>query len=161
RAGGTVDFLGLARVRLDGDRGTQALARGVDRRSDADGHRHLEAVRDRSLGSWDVVAHRFVRDRGRAPLGDGLSLAVAAARGDRGGIRMRQVFAISLLCATASVATAADINDYRRGIELDVKEKKPLVELDVPDLVYRTVMRADLGDVRVFNAEGQPVPHTL
>ena len=31
----------------------------------------------------------------------------------------------------------------------------------LPDAVYQGVTRADLGDVRVFNAEGQPVPHAF
>jgi hypothetical protein len=39
--------------------------------------------------------------------------------------------------------------------------ERPLIETLVPDEVYRTVTRPDLGDVRIFNAEGFPIVHAL
>ena len=49
----------------------------------------------------------------------------------------------------------------RRASRSSHRTAQPLVEATLPDAVYQGVTRADLGDVRVFNAEGQPVPHAF
>ena len=64
------------------------------------------------------------------------------------------------LCLAATVASAApDKNDYAQGIRVDSLSDRPLIELLLPDSVYQSITRADLGDVRVFNADGSPVAH--
>jgi hypothetical protein len=67
------------------------------------------------------------------------------------------VFAI----ATPTLAATPRLDDYASGITIEAATTRPVVQLDVPDLVYRTVVNADLSDVRVFNADGIPVPHAL
>ncbi len=52
-------------------------------------------------------------------------------------------------------------DDYVRGIDINSYESRPLVEILLPDEVYQGVTRADLGDVRVFNADGVAVPHAF
>jgi hypothetical protein len=52
-------------------------------------------------------------------------------------------------------------DDYAQGIEIVAPSGLPLVEMTLPDAVYMTVTRKDLGDMRVFNADGVPVPHAL
>jgi hypothetical protein len=50
--------------------------------------------------------------------------------------------------------------DFARGADIQA-DGGSIFQLLVPDDVYATVIRADLGDVRVLNAEGDVVPHTL
>ena len=67
------------------------------------------------------------------------------------------------LVAVASNALGAPpkLDDYAQGIDIVASSGLPLIEMTLPDAVYLTVTRADLGDMRVFNADGQPVPHAL
>src|SRR5690606_26016666 len=46
-------------------------------------------------------------------------------------------------------------------IVVDTSSERPIVELDLPDSVYRAIVSEDLSDLRVFNADGLPVPHAL
>lgn len=66
-----------------------------------------------------------------------------------------------LLLAAGAVAAAPRTEDYAQGIRIDAYSGRPLVETLLPDTVYQTIMRADLGDVRIFNADGMPVPHAF
>jgi len=71
-------------------------------------------------------------------------------------------FALVLLAlAPATFAAAPTTNDYAQGIRVDKLTDRPLVEAALPDELYRGVTRADLGDVRVFNADGLAVPHAF
>ncbi len=70
------------------------------------------------------------------------------------------LLAFTLLCA-AGVNAAPEVTDYAQGVEIFSYEGRPLVEVLVPDFVYQTATRDDLGDVRVFNAEGTAVPHAF
>ena len=62
----------------------------------------------------------------------------------------------------AGVAAAApNKNDYAQGMIVIAPNTQPMIETTLPDEVYRTVTREDLGDLRVFNADGMPVPHAF
>lgn len=80
----------------------------------------------------------------------------------KASMTVRALF-VSLSCVlSASVAAApASKNDYSRGMMVGASYSQPMVEVVLPDDVYRTVTRADLGDLRVFNADGLPVPHAF
>lgn len=69
--------------------------------------------------------------------------------------------AVAAVLATTVATAAPRPADYAQGIRLDTYAALPLAEVVLPDTVYRTVTRADLGDVRVFNADGAPVPHAF
>jgi hypothetical protein len=58
-------------------------------------------------------------------------------------------------------AAEPGVQDFARGAEIVVAQPADLYRIDVPDDVYRTVTRADLSDLRVFNAQGRGVAHTL
>lgn len=73
--------------------------------------------------------------------------------------RLTALFAL-LLTSSAFAATPRP-DDYAQGIRMDAYSGRPLVETVLPDTVYQTITRADLGDVRVFNADGVPVPHAF
>ena len=75
---------------------------------------------------------------------------------------MKFSFAAAFLCvAQGALAAAPTTNDYAQGIRVQALSDRPLVEAALPDDVYRTVTRADLADVRVFNADGIAVPHAF
>jgi Protein of unknown function (DUF3999) len=67
-----------------------------------------------------------------------------------------------MFAAGAACAAAPSLDDYARGIAITAAgADRPLIETTVPDVVYQKVTRPDLGDMRVFNAEGTPVPHAF
>jgi hypothetical protein len=65
-----------------------------------------------------------------------------------------------VLCLPA-LAAAEQPQDFAYGIPLAVDGREALYQVEVPRAVYEGVVRADLGDVRVFNAAGEVVPHAL
>jgi hypothetical protein len=67
----------------------------------------------------------------------------------------------SCLVAGMSVAASPSKNDYASGMTVESPYTQPMVETVLPDEVYRVVTREDLGDLRVFNADGVPVPHAF
>lgn len=68
----------------------------------------------------------------------------------------------AFLCfAQGASAAAPTADDYAQGIQMQAAPDRPLVETALPDDVYRTVTRADLADLRVFNADGVAVPHAF
>lgn len=75
---------------------------------------------------------------------------------------MKSMF-IGVGCLFATVAGAAppSKNDYASGITIQAAHTQPMIETVLPDEVYRVVTREDLGDLRVFNADGVPVPHAI
>jgi hypothetical protein len=58
-------------------------------------------------------------------------------------------------------AQAVSPDDFARGLRLDVAEGEAVQVLLVPPVVYQTVTTDDLADVRVFNGDGEEVPHAL
>lgn len=77
---------------------------------------------------------------------------------------MRAAFA-ALLCllALAAPATAEPLTsaDFAYGCPLPVADGNGLYGLDLPLAVYEKVLRADLGDLRIFNGSGEAVPHAV
>lgn len=77
---------------------------------------------------------------------------------------MKPHFKLTLLLLSLShpaFAAAPTANDYAQGIKIDALTDRPLIEAVLPDEVYQGVTRADLGDVRIFNADGAAVPHAF
>jgi hypothetical protein len=68
---------------------------------------------------------------------------------------------LTLLLAQGAVAATPTLDDYARGVLVEADTGLPLVEATLPDVVYASVTRADLGDVRVFNADGIAIPHAF
>jgi hypothetical protein len=63
-----------------------------------------------------------------------------------------------LLLAPALCAAAEKPQDFAFGVPIQVDGREALYEVEVPASVYQGVTRPDLGDVRVFNADDEPVP---
>ncbi|MEW5756244.1 MAG: DUF3999 domain-containing protein [Pseudomonadota bacterium] len=76
-----------------------------------------------------------------------------------------RTLAVVLLSCVAQVSLAADAplrpSDFAYGMTLQERQSAALYSLELPEEVYRRVTRADLGDLRVFNAAGEVVPHVL
>ncbi|MFT5699731.1 MAG: hypothetical protein ACI8ZB_002597 [Desulforhopalus sp.] len=51
--------------------------------------------------------------------------------------------------------------DFAEGYYLEVGDKGAVHSLELPEKLYRTVTDAQLKDVRVFNGEGEVVPHYI
>lgn len=69
---------------------------------------------------------------------------------------------VFLLFLIANIAAAAERPaDFAYGMAIEADAAHALQEIEIPAAVYRAVTRADLGDVRVFNGQGEVVPHAL
>ena len=77
---------------------------------------------------------------------------------------MKKLILILLLMAVLPVsAWAANLApaDFAYGLALEVDQDAPLYEVDLPQSIYEAVTQRNLGDIRVFNQQGEVVPHTL
>ena len=72
---------------------------------------------------------------------------------------MRQAIAICMLVAAGAAFAAERPADFAYGLPLEIDGKEALYEVTMPASTYRGVVRADLGDVRVFNGAGEVVPY--
>lgn len=78
---------------------------------------------------------------------------------------MRSVIICLLFCLAPFAASPANAEltpgQFAYGLPLSISGEQPFYELELPLAVYQTSQRDDLGDIRVFNAAGQIVPHAL
>jgi len=65
------------------------------------------------------------------------------------------------LLAVPAAAAELGQDDFAYGLRLEPERSAALYRLELPEAVYLGATRADLGDVRVFNAQGEAVPFTL
>jgi len=72
-------------------------------------------------------------------------------------------FALFCLLAAVTPVSANPLvpGDFAYGCPLPVAEGAGLHSVDLPPVVYEKATRADLGDLRVFNAAGEVVPHAV
>jgi len=69
---------------------------------------------------------------------------------------------LTLFFCTAGVALAGPTRDeFAYEAQISLKEPASLYRVPLTANVYQRVTRADLGDIRVFNAAGEIVPHGL
>jgi hypothetical protein len=77
------------------------------------------------------------------------------------------VFAVAAIaCAMPAVATSAKEkpltpDDFAYGLEVVVPGEAAAYRASLPLEVYQKLVRADLGDLRVFNERGEIVPYSL
>ena len=72
-----------------------------------------------------------------------------------------QIILIILLMLTTVETAPPGPHDFAYGLSLEVEGKSALWQLVLPATLYRRVTRPDLGDMRVFDAAGHVMPHTL
>jgi len=70
---------------------------------------------------------------------------------------------IALVFAACSVAAGAaeSPDDYAYAMPIAMDTQDALYQVELPPALYRGVTRADLRDVRVFNGQGEVVPHAI
>lgn len=69
-------------------------------------------------------------------------------------------FLLIILCAPVYAAQPAP-DDFAYGISLTPQTESAIYEFTLPQSVYCHITRADLGDMRVFNRQGEVVPYLL
>lgn len=65
---------------------------------------------------------------------------------------------LALLIAPVLSVAAEQPQDFAFGLPVEVDGREALYEVEIPASVYQGTTRADLGDLRVFNADGEAVP---
>ncbi|MCZ7018976.1 DUF3999 family protein, partial [Salmonella enterica] len=65
------------------------------------------------------------------------------------------------LCAALSASAAEGPADFTAKVPLTVSGEGPWYRLELPLAVQLSARQADLGDVRVFNAAGEPQAYAL
>lgn len=65
------------------------------------------------------------------------------------------------VCSTSVVGAELTPDQFAFGLSLETSGDQAFYELSLPLAVYQASHRTDLGDIRVFNAAGQVVPHAL
>ncbi len=70
------------------------------------------------------------------------------------------IFLILFLCG-AVCAKSPVPQDFAKGMILKTSGDRPFFSLEVPAGLYRKTVRADLGDIRVFNSANKIVPHVV
>jgi hypothetical protein len=66
-----------------------------------------------------------------------------------------------MLLLLTGLAVAEAPADFAFGVPLETSGPQALFQVELPPAVYEGVVRADLADLRVFNAAGEPVPHAF
>lgn len=76
---------------------------------------------------------------------------------------MRLVLIVLLVVLTFVSSHAEDLHlqDFSSAFQLTTDNDSALYSVAIPEVIYETVTRTDLGDIRVFNADGDVVPHVL
>lgn len=76
-------------------------------------------------------------------------------------MRILLLLVTAVLCLPGLVFAQLKMNEFAYGIRVDVHEKTAVATMSLPEQVYMNAYRIDLGDMRVFNAAGEPVPHMI
>jgi len=71
-------------------------------------------------------------------------------------------FGLGLLASSVGAVNKPVLkNDYAYGLPIEVSDEAAIYRLPVPEVVYTYLIKADFSDLRVFNAAGEVVPHSL
>jgi hypothetical protein len=73
----------------------------------------------------------------------------------------RLLFFTSMAVAAIVKADEPDLEQFARGYELKTDGSAAIYKLDLPQSIYQTTVRSDLGDIRVFNKDKKRVPHAI
>ncbi|QND97455.1 hypothetical protein SY91_04905 [Burkholderia cenocepacia] len=75
--------------------------------------------------------------------------------------RLAALLGLSLLASFAAADGAPNAGRVTQRFALDLDGSAAYYQLTVPQPVYAASRRDDLGDVRIFNGAGEPVPYSL
>ena len=74
---------------------------------------------------------------------------------------MRPAVLILALALAARAGAQERLEDFGYAVPIEFAPGDALYVLRLPEAVYRHAVRVDLGDLRVFNGAGEPVPYAL
>lgn len=74
---------------------------------------------------------------------------------------MKRLIALTLAACSVAAGAAESPDDFAYAMPIAVDGQDALYQVELPSAVYRGITRADLRDVRVFNAHGEVVPHAI
>jgi hypothetical protein len=75
---------------------------------------------------------------------------------------MKRIVALAFMGSVAVATFAAETpDDFAYAMPIAAEAGEALYQVELPPALYRGVTRADLGDLRVFNAKGEVVPHAI
>lgn len=74
---------------------------------------------------------------------------------------MKKLLTSLLLLPLTVLAAEPALEDFAGGFEISTDGSTAIYRVPIPAEVYDTVTRADLGDVRIFNQDKQPIPFAI
>jgi hypothetical protein len=74
---------------------------------------------------------------------------------------MKKSLLLLLFVAVSVCAEEPVLEDFAYGIELITDNSAPIYRLPIPQQVYQKIYRRDLGDIRIFNSNGQRIPYAI
>lgn len=74
---------------------------------------------------------------------------------------MMKWFVGLLITGAAMAGDEPPLEHFAEGYRLEIDGSAAIYRLPLPVEAYRTVVRRDLGDIRVFNSDGERVPHAV
>ena len=75
--------------------------------------------------------------------------------------RLNFLFLFSLVASVQADAGPPVPDDFAYGMTVETEGQASLWKVWLPEHIYQKVTRPDLGDIRVFDASGQVMPHLL
>ena len=93
-----------------------------------------------------------------------MSSCTDALYNDGNKINMKYILLLTFTFSFLPVTVYADepaLEDYAEGYELETDGGGAIYRVPLPEKVYQNIVRKDLGDLRVFNSEGQRVPFAI
>ncbi len=81
----------------------------------------------------------------------------------KSGARVNHAGWLAVVLLLAPLAAFADLSpsDFAYTAEIETQGQAAIYRIWLPDSVYSGVRRTDLGDLRIFNADGGVVPHGI
>src|SRR6202020_2324004 len=125
------------------------------------GRGHRQVILDRLIAHWIRGANHLLCGGRAADAHRGLLLAIAARSGV--AIMSRVTYGLLALLTYSSLVQAQALfpKDFAYG-QLAIPDRDAAAyRFSLPLAVYQNTFRDDLGDLRVFNAEGMVVPFSL
>ena len=71
------------------------------------------------------------------------------------------LFYTSMIVAAIAIADEPGLEQFAKGYELKTDGSAAIYKLNLPESIYQTTVRKDLGDIRVFNKDKKRVPHAI
>jgi len=70
-------------------------------------------------------------------------------------------FFTSMVVAEMAIADEPELEQFAKAYELKTDGSAAIYKLNLPQSIYQTSVRNDLGDIRVFNKDKKRVPHAI